>query len=90
MNKCGVIGTLCIILLLTGITVKFTTRDSRNRLYDAGFNYLEIQKANMNNTIHESMKNFETFLNSTTTENAQTNITTSFQSGVGEVTSFNE
>lgn len=90
MNKCGVIGTLCIILLLMGIIAKFTTRDSRNRLYDAGFNYLEIQRANMNHTIQESMKNFETFLNSSTTENGKTNNTTSIQTGVEEVTSFNE
>lgn len=77
MNKCGVIGTLCVILILMIIAVMFTTRDSRSRLYDAGFNYLEIQKANINNTIHESMKNFETFLNTTSTEN----MTTSLQPG---------
>lgn len=74
MNKCGVIGTLCVILMLMIIAVMFTTRDSRNRLYDAGFNYLEIQKANINNTIHESMKNFETFLNSTSNGNTTTSL----------------
>ena len=79
MNKCGVIGTLCVILMLILIAAEFTTRDSRSRLYDAGFNYLEIQKANINNTIHESMKNFETFLNSTSNENGI--ITTSLQPG---------
>lgn len=86
MNKSCVIGIFCIILILMIMAAKFTTRDSRSRLYDAGFNYLEIQKANINNTIHESMKNFETFLNSTSTSTStenekRNNISSLFQPG---------
>ena len=88
MNKWGVIGTLCVILMFMGMTAKFTTEDSRNRLYDAGFNYFEIQKGNMNKTIQESLKNFESYLNST--ENGRTNNTTPLQPRVESVTSFHE
>lgn len=70
MNKCCVVVILCFILIFLGMTVKFTTKDLRIHLYDAGLNYFESQKGNMNKTIQESMKNFESFLNnSTTSEN---------------------
>lgn len=72
MNRCCVIVILCLLLIFLGITVKFTTKDTRIRLYDAGLNYFEIQKENMNKTIQESMKNFESFLNnSTISENGE-------------------
>ena len=81
MNKSGVIGTLCNVLFIIG-AIKFTTKDSRNRLYDAGLHYLEIQKENMNKTIQITATNLEKFFNSSRNKNSKTNNKTSLQPDV--------